>query len=168
VEWERWADIPFTYTQQKATAGQLPAGYHHIRRQARIGGGREVFNAAADQLLAWGMHRGAGLTITASHPVAEPGTIARIALGPLRATCRVVYVVDEPNRRGFAYGTLAGHPESGEEYFGVRIDPVDSAVYAEVVAFSRPDQWWSKLGSAPAALVQRRITDRYLAALRPH
>ena len=31
------------------------------------------------------------------------------------APVRVVYVIDEPNRKGFAYGTLDGHPESGEE-----------------------------------------------------
>ena len=33
-------------------------------------------------------------------------------LGLLRAPCRVVYVIDEPDVRGFAYGTLPGHPES--------------------------------------------------------
>jgi uncharacterized protein (UPF0548 family) len=35
----------------------------------------------------------------------------------LRAPCRIVYVIDEPDRRGFAYGTLPGHPERGEEAF---------------------------------------------------
>ena len=58
-------------------------------------------------------------------------------LGPVRAPCRVVYVVDEPDRRGFAYGTLPGHAESGEELFLVRYDPATDEVYAEVTAFSR-------------------------------
>jgi uncharacterized protein (UPF0548 family) len=35
----------------------------------------------------------------------------------------VVYVVDEHDRRGFAYGTLRGRPESGEELFAVGYDP---------------------------------------------
>ncbi|HEV8560641.1 MAG TPA: DUF1990 family protein [Actinophytocola sp.] len=30
---------------------------------------------------------------------------------------RVVHVVEEEHRRGFAYGTLPGHPECGEEAF---------------------------------------------------
>ena len=38
-------------------------------------------------------------------------------MGFLQAPCRVVYVIDEPDIRGFAYGTLPGHPESGEERF---------------------------------------------------
>ena len=39
------------------------------------------------------------------------GSEVIVHLGPVRAPCRVVYVVDEPDRRGFAYGTLPGHPE---------------------------------------------------------
>ena len=57
-----------------------------------------------------------------------------------------MYVIDEPDIRGFAYGTLPGHPESGEERFAVRYDPETSAVFAEVSAFSRPGAWWSKAG----------------------
>jgi uncharacterized protein (UPF0548 family) len=56
----------------------------------------------------------------------------------------VVYVVDDENRRGFAYGTLPGHAERGEELFAVRYDPADEAVYAEVTAFSRHATWWSR------------------------
>ncbi len=166
MDWERLAGSAFTYAEHGATTReQLPAGYHHMRRQAQIGSGRAVFDAAGQRLLEWGMHRRAGLAVTASEPVAGPGVVVRIRLGPLSGTCRVVYVVNEPDRRGFAYGTLPGHPEIGEEYFGVRFDPSDQAVYAEVVAFSRPGQWWSQLGAGAAALLQRRITDRYLAAL---
>lgn len=42
-----------------------------------------------------------------------------VGAGPLRlrAPCRVVYTVTESRRRGFAYGTLPGHPECGEEAF---------------------------------------------------
>jgi uncharacterized protein (UPF0548 family) len=47
-----------------------------------------------------------------------PGTDVLAHLGPIRVPCRVVYVLDEPERRGFAYGTLPGHPESGEELSG--------------------------------------------------
>ena len=37
-------------------------------------------------------------------------------------TCRVASVVDEPNRFGFAYGTLPIHPEQGEQSFIVERD----------------------------------------------
>lgn len=45
--------------------------------------------------------------------------------GPLAVhePVRVVAVVDTPDTRGFAYGTLRGHPVSGEEAFIVRKAP---------------------------------------------
>ena len=71
----------------------------------------------------WGMLRGAGVRVEATTEVAAVGSEVIVHLGPVRAPCRVVYVVDEPDRRGFAYGTLPGHAESGEELFMVRFDP---------------------------------------------
>ena len=38
---------------------------------------------------------------------------------------------------GFAYGTLPGHPENGEEAFVVSMSP-DQVVRFEIQAFSRP------------------------------
>jgi uncharacterized protein (UPF0548 family) len=81
------------------------------------------------------------------------------------APCRVVYVVDEPDRQGFAYGTLPGHAESGEELFMVRFDAASGDVYAEVAAFSRHATWWSRVASPITSLVQKIVTQRYLRAL---
>ena len=62
---------------------------------------------------------------------ARPGerVVSRIAPG-IATPCRVVYVIDEPSRRGFAYGTLPGHPESGEEAFIVEIDETDEVWFS--------------------------------------
>jgi len=143
----------------------LPSGYRHVRRECRIGSGRDRFDQAAAAVMRYGMLRGAGLRVSATTEVAQVGTDVLGRLGPFRAPCRVVYVVDEPNRRGFAYGSLPGHAVSGEEMFGVRYDPADDAVYSEVVAFSRPATWWSRLGSPVLALAQRVVTGRYLDAV---
>ena len=113
----------------------------------------------------WGMHRGAGLRVRPSAPVVQPGVEVAVGWGPVCGRCRVVYVVDDDNRRGFAYGTLQGHPESGEEYFGVRYDPETAEVCVEIVAFSRPGRWWSRATAPVAGLLQDRITARYLRAL---
>ncbi|MDZ4267335.1 MAG: DUF1990 domain-containing protein [Mycobacterium sp.] len=156
---------PLTYTEVGATAGPMPPGYHHLRKSSVIGRGRDRFDEAAAKGMRWGMLRGAGLRVEASMPVAEVGAEVLVHLGPVVAPCRVVYVVDEPDRRGFAYGTLPGHAESGEELFLVRYDPATEEVIAEVVAFSRHATWWSRLGSPVTSLMQRLITDRYLKAL---
>lgn len=155
---------PLNYPERGATAGALPPGYHHLRREEVIGRGRAAFDAAAARLFAWDMHRRAGLRVEAPGPPAE-GVVVRLRVGPITGACRVVYVVDEPDRSGFAYGTLRGHPECGEEFFGVRFDPATGAVSAEIVAFSRPGRWWTRLMAKPAQLVQRYVTDRYVRAL---
>jgi uncharacterized protein (UPF0548 family) len=159
------AALQLTYREVGATAGPLPDGYHHVRKSAVIGRGRPRFEEAADTVMRWGMLRGAGVRVEPSSEVAAVGAEVLVGIGPLRAPCRVVYVIDEPNRRGFAYGTLPGHPESGEEMFGVRYVAETDEVHAEVVAFSRHGTWWSRLGSPVTSLAQRIITQRYLSAL---
>lgn len=159
------AGRPLTYPEVGATAADLPAGYHHVRLSAPIGTGRARFERAADAVMQYGMLRGAGLRVTATTEVAQVGTEVLGKLGPFAAPCRVVYVVDELNRRGFAYGSLPGHAVSGEEMFGVRYEPADDSVHAEVVAFSTPATWWSQVAAPVASLIQRVITQRYLSVV---
>src|SRR5690606_5367331 len=79
---------------------------------------------------AWQMHRRAGLTVRASTDRITSGTVAilRLGIGPLGidAPVRVLHVVDEPRRKGFAYGTLEGHPESGHEEFMLELQDDDN------------------------------------------
>ncbi|MEX3644277.1 DUF1990 domain-containing protein [Mycolicibacterium porcinum] len=157
--------LSLSYSEVGATAGELPAGYRHTRASAVIGTGRHRFDQAAADVLKWGMQRGAGLRVQATSEAAAVGTELIVRLGPVPAPCRVVYVLDEADRRGFAYGTLAGHPESGEELFSVRYDPATDEVHAEVVAFSRPATWWSRLGGPLTRLLQRVVTRRYLTGI---
>ena len=159
------AALPLTYSEVGATAGPLPAGYHHVQKSAVIGRGRSRFEDAADKGMRWGMLRGAGLRVEATTEVAAVGSEVIVHLGPVRAPCRVVYLVDDPDRRGFAYGTLPGHAETGEERFVVRYDAATDEVFADVTAFSRHATWWSRLGSPVTSIAQRVVTERYLRAL---
>lgn len=159
------AGLPLTYAQVGATAGDPPAGYRQVRASRRIGSGRDRFERAAGSVMCYGMLRGAGLRVTASAEPAEVGADVLGKLGPFVAPCRVVYVIDEPDRRGFAYGSLPGHAVRGEELFAVRYDPADDGVYAEIVAFSRPATWWSRLGAPALRAIQRIVTRRYLSAV---
>ena len=159
------AALPLTYSDVGATKGTLPAGYHHVQKTAVIGRGRQRFEDAAAAGMRWGMLRGAGVKVRATTEVAAVGSEVIVGIGPVQAPCRVVYVVDEPDRRGFAYGTLPGHAESGEELFLVRYDPTTEDVFAVVTAFSRHATWWSRLASPFTSLVQAVVTNRYLKAL---
>jgi uncharacterized protein (UPF0548 family) len=165
MDLSRLADLGFTYPEVGATADRLPPGYHHVRESAIIGRGRARFESAASRVMAWGMLRGAGARVTPSSDIAEVGSVVIVGLGPVRAPCRVIYVIADENRRGFAYGTLPGHPESGEELFTVRYDPTTEDVYAEVTAFSRHARWWSRALAPVTTLLQRLMAKRYVTSV---
>jgi uncharacterized protein (UPF0548 family) len=77
----------------------------------------------------------------------------------------VVEVVDEPRRRGLAYGTLPGHPQSGREDLVVEIDQRE-VVRLHVTAFSRPVAWYARMGRPVARALQLRMARRFLHAIR--
>lgn len=155
-----------TYPEVGASAHDpLPSGYHHIRVTRRLG--PVDFAAVADVLLTWQMHERAGV-----RKVAGPSRVtvdADVVFRFLGQTipCRVVEVVHDPDRRGFAYGTLRGHPESGEERFVVERDPATGQVTATITAFSKPGTWKTKLIGPAGRLLQSYMTHRYLNALTP-
>jgi uncharacterized protein (UPF0548 family) len=167
-ERNRLVAAELTYREVGGTAGDLPAGYYHLSRRVPIGRGRQLFTDAANAVRRWQVQVRAGLKVSASSPAAVPGAVVilGLGLGPLRldAPCRVVYAVDEPQRSGFAYGTLAGHPESGEEAFMIEYHD-DDVVSFTVTAFSRPSTRLAKISGPFARIVQRRITARYLSSL---
>jgi uncharacterized protein (UPF0548 family) len=149
-----------TYPEVGATlAPALPDGYHHLDVRRRVGT-EAVFDTLSDSILGWGLQRGAGLRVP-TDPVSE-GLSVSLRLGPLRVPVQVVRVLEEPDRRGFVYGTLRGHPETGEEAFLAERDHLGTWVH--IRAFSRPGTWWSQLGSPVASWMQRRYTKRYLRA----
>jgi uncharacterized protein (UPF0548 family) len=150
----------FTYAEVGATAVDLPAGYQTVRRTKAL---TTDFDTAARKLLGWQVQRSTGLRVTASSARVEPDAVVVVGMGPLRIPCRVVYLVDEPGRRGFAYGTLPGHPVSGEEAF-VLEQRGDSVTFT-VTAFSRPATLLTKLGGPAGRLVQKAMIGRYLRAL---
>jgi len=81
------------------------------------------------------------------------------------APCRVVYLVDEVDRFGLAYGTLPGHPEQGEEAFLVERSGKSSARFT-ITAFSRPREPLARIGGPVSRMVQRRATMGYVDAMR--
>ncbi|MET8798493.1 DUF1990 domain-containing protein [Nocardia sp. NPDC004568] len=160
----------FTYSELGATRGELPPGYRHLRVRRRIASGEDEFRRLGAAVLHYRIQRGLGILREAGTPVAEPGTAVTVLLGigrfGLRAPCRVVYVLDEPDRMGFAYGTLPGHPMSGEELFAVEYDRATDVVYGVVSAFSRPATRFMRLGGPLAVPAQRAAAAAYLAVLR--
>ena len=168
-EAERLRGAPFTYAEVGSTrTGALPRGYGILRRSRVVGSGAERFERAAQAVLGWDMHRRAGLGVRPSDEQVVQGAVAVVRVGRgrvgLDAPVRVVYVVDEIHRQGFAYGTLPGHPESGEEAFVVELHE-NGTVTFNITAFSRPATLLARLGGPVSRAVQSRVTNRYLRAV---
>ncbi|MGW0859250.1 DUF1990 family protein [Streptomyces sp. NPDC002690] len=160
----------FTYPEIGATrADPLPHGYDHLRHRARVGRGRAAFEVAGAAVTEWRMHRAAGTLVDASADRAEAGGSVEVTLriGPLRfvAPCEVTWAEYTERRIGFAYGTLAGHPERGEESFVVELAD-DGTVWFAVTAFSRPALWYTRLAGPLVRVFQRRYTRRLGRTLR--
>ncbi|GAA2322553.1 DUF1990 domain-containing protein [Streptomyces kunmingensis] len=150
-------------TGSTLAGGELPPGYAHLDRRVRLGSGPECFERAGSAVLAWGAQRGAGLRVTPGDDVRD-GADVELRLLWLRIPCRVVAVVRDSTRIGFAYGTLPGHPERGEEAFLVTRD-ADDSVWFRIRAFSRPGRWYTRLAGPAGRVVQLWATRRYLRAV---
>ena len=74
--------------------------------------------------------------------------------------------VEDADRCGFAYGTLEGHPVTGEEAYIVTRRP-DGSVWLTIRSLTRPGRGaWR--AAYPAALVAQAVyRRRYVRALRP-
>lgn len=150
-----------------ATLDHAPGGYHWMRRSAPVG---LPFEEASEVLMTWGVHTRAGLRVQASTPRVVPDAVVvlGIAVGVftlpgVTIPCRVVRVIEEPDRVGFTYGTLPGHPESGEEEFVVSRH--GDEVTFTITAFSRPETRLARALRPVASAAQVLYTWRYLAAL---
>ncbi|HRW37637.1 MAG: DUF1990 domain-containing protein [Acidimicrobiales bacterium] len=147
--------------------GEVPPGYHHERFERSLGGRAGAFERARLGIEGWVPQRGSGVEVRSpagAPAVGETVAIVTRQLGLwVLAACRVVEVVDEPDRFGFTYATLPDHPEEGWESFTVAVD--EGEVRFEIAAASRPAAALVRLGAPVGRHLQRRAAAGYLDAL---
>ena len=121
VDAARRADLTYPVPGATRDPGNVPAGYRFDESECMLGG-PAAFDRARGGLQTWQAHVGAGVSVVSRDLAAGETVLVLAGFGPLQvvAPCRVVYVVDEPDCFGFAYGTLPGHPEEGEEAFVIQ------------------------------------------------
>jgi uncharacterized protein (UPF0548 family) len=162
----RCGDDRLTYEPAGASLGGIVVHElraHHWATDLR---GRDAFDRGVEAIRTWAVHRGSGLDVAADGPIAVGTNVALCAplpVGFVDATCRIVAVIDEPDRHGFAYGTLSVHPERGEEAFVVTRER--GAVRFEVHAASRPAHPLARVLPFVADRLQDAAVRRYLAAM---
>ncbi|HEX6684769.1 MAG TPA: DUF1990 domain-containing protein [Candidatus Limnocylindrales bacterium] len=137
----------------------MPAGYRHLSYETFIGYGAATMRTSANAVLSLEMHRTVGLRADLE------GDIVRLRIGPIHAPCRILFRESAPERAGFTYGTLPGHPARGEETFLVTHGP-DDRVWLQVRSFSVAGRWYTRLAGPAMPMLQRRFARACGRALR--
>lgn len=169
-----------------AQAHEAPFSYDHVgstldperhdgpgihRHDVEVGAGPVAFVAAREALRTWVPQRGIGAEIHPPDQTVAPGVTVLVLprLGPfgIVAPDRVVDVIDEPRRYAFAYGTLAGHPERGEESFTIE-HHADDRVTFTIRVQAGPGSLASKATAPMVRWLQSAALRGYLRAVTDH
>jgi len=156
--------LNFTYSDVHATNSIPPSGYTVDHNRIQLGTGKEIFEKAKAALIRWEQFNlGWAVAFPNNTPIEIGQNVAVLAhiLGFwwLNAS-RIVYVAADTNdtfRFGFAYGTLPGHAESGEERFLIEWNKADDTVWYDLLAFSKPNYLVAKLGYPFVRIMQKRF-----------
>ena len=158
---------PFSYPETGMTRPPTgvvhPAGYHvdHYRQRLSTGGDDDAFWRAKNAVERWAMFSNFRWLRLVRTNLDEPPTVGAVVAVVVRHfgfwsvnVSRVLYTVDESDHFGFAYGTLRGHAERGEERF--LVERADDAVWFDLFALSRPE-----FPANLAAPLARRLQKRF-------
>src|SRR5215204_4681473 len=167
------ASDTFSYPEIGATLNlERPPGYADSdHNRIVIGQGDVDWERAKQAVRGWKMFDLGWCSICwPDTPIEEGRNVAMMAshmgIWSLNAA-RIVYTFDEPNRFGFAYGTLTNHVECGEERFSVELDPQTGEVWYDLYSFSRPRHPLARLGYPYARYLQKQfVIDSKLAMVR--
>jgi len=157
-------DLSFSYVEVGASKNKIPSGYPINHYHIQIGSGAEAFARAKNAIQNWTMYLLEWTRLYPDNaPIAVGGIVCVVvnhrlcwSLNP----CRVIYVLEETSaveRYGFAFGTLPGHSEEGEERFTVEWRRADDSVWYELLAFARPHHILARLGFPLVGLFQRKF-----------
>ncbi len=162
----------FSYSPVGATADQLPTGFVVDHTRVELGEGEPVFQAARAALQRWRQFDLDWLEAWSPQTPIQAGEVVAIVARALGlwwlSACKIVYVVDESgtkSRFGLAYGTLPDHAARGEERFLIEWDQADNSVWYDILAFSRPNHFLTRLGYPIVRRTQQRFGRESAAAM---
>jgi uncharacterized protein (UPF0548 family) len=166
---EAQSRLGFSYEAVGASRADPPRGFVVDHTRVRLGRGKPLFEAGSEALRRWTQFRLGWVEAWPSEAAIRQdevvAVLARISVFWWLNACRIIYVVDEPHRFGFAYGTLPDHAEAGEERFLIECDPADDSVWFDILAFSRPNHLLTRLAYPWVRRCQKRFAREAVAAL---
>ena len=150
----------FSYNPTGITRNAEAPGYTMDHNRVQLGSGAECFDAAVGAIRRWKMFDLGWVQLVSDETRIETGATVAVVVNHLgfwsMNACRIVYVVEEQQRYGFAYGTLSEHAERGEERFVVEWSQEDDTVWYDLLAFSKPGPM-AAMGYPLARRLQKRF-----------
>lgn len=157
-------ELPFSYNEVGASQTEIPTGYPVNHHRIQIGKGAEAFAMAKEAIRRWTMYKTGWTRI---YPPDAPIAVGQIvcvivnhgfcwSLNP----CRIIYVLEETGaieRFGFAFGTLPGHSETGEERFTAEWRHDDDSIWFELLSFARGHHILARIGFLFVPLFQNKF-----------
>lgn len=168
LESEKNGDFTYPFIGKSREDFTVP-GFDNDYNTITLGAGADAWEAAKEAIRQWQMFPGGWAFIEPRQAPIQTGQvvamIARVMGLWWLNSCRIVYTVDTETQFGFAYGTLPGHVECGEELFMVEKLP-DGQVRYVLKAFSRPRFWMARLAYPLARWHQKKFVRESKAAMQ--
>ncbi len=145
-----------------------PGGFRRFERTVRVGAGDAVWRRVRTDLLGWRVKTRSGFRVVPdTAPVVGGRHRLEAGVGPfvLREPVEVVAFVDEPDRVGYVYLALPGHPLEGEETF-LLTRRGDEVLFTLRSRSRSAPSWFWRLTYPAVRVVQVIVRTRYLSALR--
>jgi uncharacterized protein (UPF0548 family) len=159
----------FTYSEVGATNGTPPPNFTLDHNRIQLGAGGETYRRAIEALKRWRQFDLGWVSIVPENVPLEIGATVAVkarAFGSWSLNAaRIVYLMNEKNRFGFAYGTLPDHVECGEERFTIEWNEEDNSVWYDILAFSKPRHPLVRLAFPLARRLQKRFARASLARM---
>lgn len=133
-----------------------------------VGTGDAGWERASIDVLRWKVKTSSGFTVDSTEAVALGRRVtvtAKLFGMTVQEPVEVVAVVVQPDRVGFSYRTLPGHPVCGEEAFIVHRHGDQVQLSIRSLTRAAPQQPWRALFPL-LLLAQLAVRRRYLRALR--
>ena len=171
---------PFSYLDVGASRNIWENYHHHLNHRYTIdhnrvllGSGAKIFELAKVALTSWEMYQIDWVELLWRETPIEVGSTVGIMVQQLGIyslnACRIIYILEENGstaRFGFALGTLPDHGLCGEERFLVEWCRSSDTVEYDLLAFSRPNQWLTRIGARYVRRLQKRFRAASLQAMK--
>ena len=151
---------PYSYQNVGGSNDGLQKGFNNDHNFVNLGHGEQVWVNAKNALKNWKQFPASWTKIIPNDTLLMKSKTVAVLFKLFGIwwinSARIVYSIDEKDKFGFAYGTLQGHLEKGEELFLIERDQ-NGEIFYHIKAFSKPDYWFVWMVFPLARYFQRRF-----------